>query len=112
MNVSICSGGNISSDSAERRAPFPLYAPLRVVFRATGLTRYQLGVMRKDGTVRAKKIGKEWLYSVPDIIAWFNAGRPAITRDAAYEADCEWLAQACNDLMSADASYGWHPRSM
>lgn len=111
MSVSICSGGKLSG-SLERQATFPLYAPLRVVFRATGLTRYQLGQLRKDGTVRAKKIGKEWLYSVHDIIAWFNAGRPAISRDADYEADCAWLAQACGELMSSDASYGWHPRSM
>lgn len=111
MNT-ICSGGNISSGSLERQATFPLYAPLRVVFRATGLTRYQLGRMREDGTVRAKKIGKEWLYSMHDVMAWFNAGCPAINRDAAYEADCAWLAQACNELMSDDASFGWHPRSM
>lgn len=113
MNNTICSGGIInSSDGSERRALLPSYVPLRVVVRAVGLNAHQLRLLRESNTIRAKKLGKEWLYSMRDIIAWFNDGRVELERDADYAADCEWLARACGELMSDDASHGWYRRPM
>lgn len=111
-NTTFCSGGNFSSGSPERRALLPAYVPLRVVVRAVGLNAHQLRLLRESNTVRAKKLGKEWLYSMRDIVAWFNDGREVPERDADYAADCEWLAKACGELMSDDASYGWYRRPM
>ncbi len=72
----------------------PLFASSGECARLFGLSRYDLKVLRENGTVHARKATeKRWLYRVADIVRYLESQPSGPVRDKEYLEDLAYIEE-------------------
>ena len=80
----------------------PVFANAGLVERLVGLSRYDLKVLRENGTVFARKATeKRWLYRVADIVRHLESQPSGVVRDKEYLEDLAYVEAKAAEMKAA-----------